>query len=60
VEASSARLFEARGLCQAFHKELEEQDRMLSKNIDIVQRHDDNLGNVDPNYEDKKVKWTKN
>lgn len=57
VEGSSARLFEARGLCQAFFKELEDQDTRLAKAIDIVERNDSD-GNVDPSY--PAPKWRTN
>lgn len=56
VEGSSGRLFEARGLCQAFHKELEQQDSFLARDIDIVERSDDDIGNRDPEWKATKTK----
>jgi len=60
VEGSSARLFEARGLCQAFHREVQEQDRLISQGIDMVERRDDERGNRDPDYMEPKIKWKPN
>lgn len=37
VEGSAARLFEARGMCSAFSKELIAQDKLLSKGESIVE-----------------------
>jgi hypothetical protein len=40
VEGSAARLFEARGMCSMFAKELAEQDDLLSKGEAIVEQVD--------------------
>lgn len=58
VEGSTSRLFEARGICQAFRKELEQQDLYLAKDMDIVEQVDEPDGNVDPEFPKKKdIKW---
>jgi hypothetical protein len=56
IEGSSARLFEARGICQAYSMELKGQDEMISKEIDLVEKTEEADGNIDPKYQAKKVK----
>ena len=56
VEGSSARLFEARGICQAFAAELASQNELISKEIDLVEKVDDADGNTDPKYKAKRMK----
>ena len=55
VEGSSTRLFEARGICQAYQKELQSQNDMISKEIDLVEKVDEIDGNTDPKY--RKRNW---
>lgn len=56
VEGSSARVFEARGLCHVYNKELDYQNERLAQDMDIVQTEAN--GNVDPEFENKKGrKW---
>ena len=55
VEGSSTRLFEARGICQAYQKELNAQDDMIFKQIDLVEKVEEPDGNTDPKY--RKRNW---
>lgn len=45
VEGSAARLFDARGMCSAYSKELVEQDKLISKGEPIVEQVDEPNGN---------------
>lgn len=56
VEGSSARLFEARGMCEAYGKELEAQNDLLSNKIDLVTATEPD-GNTDPKKVKKKQTW---
>ena len=56
VEGSSARLFEARGICQAFAAELRDQNDLIAKQIDLVEKVDEADGNTDPKYKKSRMK----
>lgn len=58
VEDSRARMFEARGVAQAYAKEQEIQDKKIAENIDIVELAEPD-GNTDPEYKaQQRKRWS--